>query len=601
MSWKNPLVLGGVAAAAIGVTSATTSPRVESAAGAAGGTVTQRVAPTRAWWKEAVIYQVYPRSFKDSNGDGIGDLRGITEKLDYLKQLGVDTIWLCPTFKSPNADNGYDVSDYRDIMADFGTMADFDRLLAAMKARSLRLILDLVPNHSSDEHPWFVESRKSKHGPYRDYYFWRAPRNGGPPTSWRSFFSGSAWELDPATGEYYLHLFARKQPDLNWDNPKVRREMHDIMRFWLDKGISGWRIDVVPFISKHPSLADYPPDFDGDIGRFHANGPRLHEYLQEMHREVLSRYDMMTVAEGIGQTPETGPLMVDERRQELHMLYHFDHMGLDRKKGDFFQVVPFSLVEFKAIFSRWDAALGEHGWVSILLGNHDFPRMVSRWGDAKRYRVESAKMLGTLLMTMRGTPYIYQGDELGMTNSVWSSIEEFNDIQTKNAYAEVVAGGGDTGAFLRKQNDTSRDNARTPFHWDATPAAGFTTGRPWLKVNPNHPEINARRQLADEGSVLHYFRRVIALRRSNPVLVYGAYRDLDPSHAHVFAYTRGEGPERVLVALNFSPDSREYTAPGGLVPGPWLLGNHPPPKDEPGPMMRLRPYEARVYRLGEGR
>jgi oligo-1,6-glucosidase len=553
--------------------------------------------PERTWWKEGIVYQIYPRSFVDSNGDGIGDLPGIISKLDYLKQLGVDILWICPIFSSPNVDNGYDVSDYLSIMGEFGTMADFDRLVTEMKQRGLRLILDLVPNHSSDRHPWFAASRKSKDNPFREYYFWRPGKRGRPPNNWRSLFSGPAWELDQATGEYYLHLFAKQQPDLNWENPKVRSEIYDVMRFWLDRGISGWRIDVVPFLSKNLVFPDYPPGFDGDLGRFHANGPRLHEFLREMHREVLSRYDMTTVAEGIGQTTETGPLLVDRRRGELHMLYHFDHMFLDRAVDDFFRVVPYRLEAFKAIFAKWDLAVGSHGWASVLLGNHDFPRMVSRWGDDGQYREQSAKMLATLLLTQRGTPHIYQGDELGMTNAAFASIEEMDDIQTRNAYAEFVACGGDPAQFLLKQNATSRDHARTPFQWDDSENAGFSRGKPWLRVNPNYPRINAAQQLGDSESVLRYYQRAIRLRKENRTLVYGSYRDIDPKHPLVFAYTRDLGNERMLVVLHFSREDNEYMLPEGIRPRELLLSNYAVTENRASAGLQLKAYEGRVYRL----
>jgi oligo-1,6-glucosidase len=548
--------------------------------------------PRKAWWKEAVIYQIYPRSFKDTNGDGIGDLRGILEKLDYLKALGVDVLWLCPIFKSPNADNGYDVSDYRDIMTEFGSMKDFDELLAAARARGIKLVLDLVPNHSSDEHAWFMASRASKDNPYRDYYFWRPPKGGREPNNWRSYFSGSAWELDPATGEYYLHLFAKKQPDLNWDNPKVRREIQDVMRFWLDKGIGGWRIDVIPFVSKPPGLPDCPPGTE--LGRCYAGGPRMHEYVQELHREVLSHYDAMTVGEGAGLTVETGPPLVDERRNELDMIYHFDHIHMDRKR----ETPRMPLPEFKAIFSRWDRALGTTGWVSVLLGNHDFPRMLSRFGDDGAHRVPSAKMLATLLLTMKGTPYIYQGDELGMTNTRFTSIEDFDDIETKNAFAEIQAQGGDTAAFLRAQNQAARDHARTPFPWDDSAGAGFTAGKPWLKLNPNYTVINARAAEKDEGSPLHYFRRAIRFRKEHTTaLVYGSYEDLDPESREVFAYARrGEG-ESLLVVLNFASAETSYALPGSAVPSELLLGNYPAAAGETMGALKLRPWEARVYRI----
>jgi oligo-1,6-glucosidase len=479
-------------------------------------------------------------------------------------------------------------------MTEFGTMRDFDDLLAGTKARGMKVLLDLVPNHSSDEHAWFVASRSSRDNPYRDYYFWRPPRDGREPNNWRSYFSGPAWELDPRTGEYYLHLFAKKQPDLNWDNAKVRREFHDIMRFWLDKGIGGWRIDVIPFVSKRPGLPDCPAG-ETDLGRCYANGPRLHEYVQEMNREVLSRYDAMTVGEGAGLTWEDGPPLVDERRKELDMIYHFDHIGMDRKR----ETPRMPLPEFKAIFGRWDRALGSTGWVSVLLGNHDFPRMVSRFGDGGALRVPSSKMLATLLMTMRGTPYVYQGDELGMTNTTFTSIQDFDDIETRNAYAEIQAQGGDTAAFLRAQNQAARDHARTPFQWDASPGAGFTTGTPWLKLNPNYATINARLQERDPEAPLAYFKRAIRFRKEHAAaLVYGSYQDLDPASPEVFAYARrGEG-ETLLVVLSFSGKETGYSLPASVVPGELLLGNYPaPPAGEDTGALKLRPWEARVYRL----
>ena len=556
------------------------------------------------WWKESVVYQIYPRSFMDSNGDGIGDLRGITSQLDYLEDLGVDVLWLSPIFQSPNADNGYDISDYRAIMPEFGTMADFDDLLREATARGLRIVLDLVANHSSDEHPWFVESRRSKDNPYRDYYIWRPPSNGREPSNWRSFFGGSAWELDPATGEYYLHLFAKKQPDLNWDNPRVRREIHDVMRFWLDKGIGGWRLDTVPFYSKDPALPDYPAGFDGDLSKAYAMGPRLHEYLLEMKREVLGSYDAMTVGEAPGVRAEDGLPLVDEQRGALSMIYHFDHLVIDRLASNFMVRRPdgYSLVEFKAVFEKWDKALGETGWTSVMLGNHDFPRMVSRLADDTRHRTQAASLLATLLLTMRGTPYIYQGDELGMTNVPFASIDEFDDIGTRNAYAEWVAGGGSASAFLAMANVTSRDHARTPFHWDDSPNAGFTTGRPWIKVNPNYRELNATAQRQDPESAWSYFKRAIRARKQNTVLTYGAFTDIDPAHPQVFAFTRTDDTARMLVVLNFSGQGRDYTP---LVPvelGEPILGNYPavPPVAATGastPTLRLRPWEALVHRL----
>ena len=522
----------------------------------------------------------------------------------------MDVLWLCPIFASPNADNGYDISDYRAIMPAFGTMADFDELLREAKARGMRIVLDLVVNHTSDEHPWFVESRKSKDNPYRDYYTWRAPKQGREPNDWRSYFGGSVWELDPASGEYYLHLFAKKQPDLNWDNPRVRREVYDIMRFWLDKGIGGWRMDTVPFYSKDPAFPDYPAGFTGDLSSAYAMGPRLREYLLKMKREVLSHYDAMSVGEAPGVTAEDAPLLVDEQRGALSIIYHFDHLVIDRLPHNFMVRRPdgYSLVEFKAVFATWDTALGDTGWASVMLGNHDFPRMVSRFADDTRHRVHAATLLGTLLMTMKGTPYIFQGDELGMTNVPFASLDEFDDIGTRNAFDAWVAGGGSASDFLAMANVTSRDHARTPFQWDDSPNAGFTAGRPWIKLNPNYREINAKAQRQDPGSVWSSFKRAIRTRKEHGVLVYGAYADLDPAHPQVFAYTRTDDTTRMLVVLNFSGEARDYVPRVAHDLGELVLGNYSTPaRPGTGPgepqtptgaqTLTLRPWEAVVYRL----
>ena len=443
---------------------------------------------TRTWWKESVIYQIYPRSFKDSNGDGIGDLGGIIEKLDYLKNLGIDVLWLSPIFKSPNDDNGYDVSDYCDIMEEFGTMADFDNLLAGVHKRGLKLVLDLVPNHSSDEHRWFQEARKSTDNPYRDYYFWEKE----PPSNWTSFFSGSAWTKDELTDEYYLHLFSKKQPDLNWENPKVRQEMYDVMHFWFQKGVDGFRIDVLPFISKRLDFPDIDPNqFEKAIVEVYANGPRLHEYLQEMNREVSTKYDIMTMGEGIGVKPHNALDYVDEDRAELDMLYHFDHTTINYGQGGKYDPVDWKLSTFKQIFTDWHHAIGEKGWINIFLDNHDFPRMVSRYGNDNIYRKEAAKLLATLLLTMRGSPCIYQGSEIGMTNVTFDTLEEYDDVEVVNLHAEWKAAGKDTSPLLKAVQQQGRDNARTPIQWNDAPNGGFTEGKPWLTINPNYTEINA--------------------------------------------------------------------------------------------------------------
>ena len=551
---------------------------------------------TRKWWKEAIVYQIYPRSFKDSNGDGIGDLKGISSELDYIKGLGVDVIWLSPHFDSPNADNGYDIRDYRKIMTEFGTMAHFDELLKGVKQRGMKMILDLVVNHTSDEHVWFVESRKSKDNPYRDYYIWRPGKDGNEPNDWISFFSGSAWKRDVATGEYYLHLFSEKQPDLNWENPGVRSEVYDLMKFWLDKGVDGFRMDVIPFISKHQGFPNYPDDYDGRPEFIYAAGPKLHDYLQEMNRKVLSKYDVMTVGEAFGVTLEQTPLLVDERRHELNMIFHFDVVRLDR--GEAWRWKPWTLVDLKAIYSRFDKSLDPHNWHTVFLSNHDNPRAVSHFGDdSPQHRVSSAKLLATMLLTLKGTPFIYQGDELGMTNYPFTKIEEFDDIEVKNAWkAEVLTNQVSADDFITHMLKTSRDHSRTPMQWDDSEHGGFTTAaRAWLAVNPNYKEINAKQALADSDSVYHYFAKAIALRKENPALVYGDYRDLDPQNSAIFAYTRTLGGDAYLVLLNFSRSDVLYKLPQGVNAGRLLISNLGS-NEENVSVLNLQGWEARVYR-----
>jgi len=548
----------------------------------------------RKWWKEAVVYQIYPRSFKDSNGDGIGDLKGITSKLDYLKDLGVDVIWLSPHFDSPNADNGYDIRDYRKIMAEFGTMADFDEMLKGIKQRHMKLLLDLVVNHTSDEHQWFVESRKSKDNPYRDYYIWRAGKDGNPPNNWTSFFSGSAWKKDDATGEYYLHLFAEKQPDLNWDNPKVRHEVYDLMKFWLDKGVDGFRMDVIPFISKDPAFPDYPKEFEGRVQYFYAAGPKVHDYIQEMNREVLSKYDVMTVGEAFGVSLEQTPLLVDERRNELNMIFNFDVVRLGRQS---WRQNPWTLPELKAVYTNLDQKLDPHNWGTVFLSNHDNPRVVSRFGDdSPQFRADSAKALATMLLTLKGTPFIYQGDELAMTNYPFTKIEDFDDIEVKNAYkAEVLTHKATADDYIASLRKTSRDNSRTPMQWDDSPNGGFTTApKAWLAVNPNYKDINAAQAVADSNSVYHYFQKLIALRKKTPALIYGDYKDIDPQHPSVFAYTRTLGALRYLIVLNLSSQPITYIVPGNQKVGLTLLTNLQG-KETGTSVLRLRPWDARIY------
>lgn len=551
--------------------------------------------PEKIWWKEAVVYQIYPRSFMDSNGDGIGDLRGIIARLDYIASLGVDVVWLNPIFQSPNDDNGYDVSDYRAIMCEFGSMDDFDEMLAGFHERGIRLVLDLVPNHSSDEHSWFRESRKSRDNPYREYYHWWPAENGVPPKRW-SFFDvdGNAWKYDSATDSYYLHIFSEKQPDLNWENELVRREFHDIVRFWFDKGVDGFRIDVVTFISKDLPFRELPSEYKGDFISYYADGPRRHEYLRELNREVLSKYDVMTVAEGPGTTPANVLDYVDESRGELNMSYHFDisnlgHKDLARKIMD---PKGWDFLEFKRIFKRWDEVFAERGWGTVYLGNHDFPRMVSRWGnDSPEFREVSSKMLTTFLLTMRGTPYFYFGDELGMTNIRFDRIEDYRDIMTINLYELIRNEGGDLDEFMESQKLIARDNGRTPFQWDASPNAGFTNGTPWLKVNPNHAEINADAQEIDDNSPLNFFRRLIRFRKSTPALVYGGAEYFDMENPRAFVFQRELGDVRLLVAINFSSENAPFSSPFDLSGAHQAFGNYDDFSGE------LKPYQAVVIEV----
>jgi oligo-1,6-glucosidase len=514
----------------------------------------------RPWWKDAVVYQIYPRSFMDTDGDGVGDLPGITAKLDYLKDLGVDVVWLSPHFDSPNADNGYDIRDYRKVMAEFGTMADFDAMLAGMTARGMRLIIDLVVNHSSDEHAWFVESRKGRENPYRDYYIWRdAGQGGGPPNNYGAFFGGPAWTLDDASGQYYLHYFAAKQPDLNWENPKVRKEVHDLMRFWLDKGVSGFRMDVIPFISKQPGLPDLTPEERRAPQFVYAAGPRLHDYLREMRREVLDRYDTMTVGEAFGVTPDAARDLIDSRRGELDLVINFDIVRMDI---DGWRKTSWTLPRLKALYTQLDQAAGPYGWNTQFLSNHDNPRSVSHFGDDDPAWVErSAKVLATLILTQRGTPFLYQGEELGMTNYPFQTLDDFDDLEVAGRWRDVKHRVSEE-EYLANARAMGRDNSRTPMQWTAGPNGGFTTGRPWLAVNPNAAAINAQDQAARPGSVLNHTRALIAWRRGSTDLREGAYRDIDPDHEQVFAYRRGEG---LLVLLNFGRETVLYSLPDDLA------------------------------------
>lgn len=552
------------------------------------------------WWKESVIYQIYPRSFMDSNGDGIGDIPGIISKLDYLKDLGVDVIWLSPVYKSPNDDNGYDISDYREIMDDFGTMEDWEVLLKEMHDRGLKLIMDLVVNHSSDEHQWFVESRKSKDNPYRDYYIWRPGKDGKEPNNWKSTFSGSAWQYDETTEEYYLHIFSKKQPDLNWENPKLRQEIYDMMKFWLDKGIDGFRMDVINFISKVDGLPDAPnPDGKKYVSgsKYFMNGPKIHDFLQEMHREALADYNVMTVGEMPGVNVEQAKLYTDESRNEVNMVFQFEHVDLDSGPGGKWDLKPLKLTDLKSNFTKWQTGLEDIGWNSLYLNNHDQPRMVSRFGDDQQYRVESAEMLATFLHMLKGTPYIYQGEEIGMTNVRFDSIDEYKDIETLNMYNEKVnQNGEDHEKVMESIYVKGRDNARTPFQWDDSEHGGFTTGTPWIQVNPNYKVINANQAVADEKSIYHYYRKLIQLRKEQPVIVHGRYDILVPEDENIYVYTRTLESQKLLVLLNFTNEDQAFEIPIELQGKKHeiLISNYEASEGY-GSEVSLKPYEAIVY------
>ncbi|WP_047151145.1 glycoside hydrolase family 13 protein [Aneurinibacillus tyrosinisolvens] len=554
------------------------------------------------WWKESVVYQIYPRSFVDSDGDGIGDIQGILSKLDYLKDLGIDVVWLSPVYTSPNDDNGYDISDYQDIMAEFGTMQDWEQLLAEMHKRGIRLVMDLVVNHTSDEHAWFAESRKSKDNPYRDYYIWRPGLDGKAPTDWRASFGGSAWEYDEATGEYFLHMFSKKQPDLNWENSALRQEIYNMMRFWLDKGIDGFRMDVINMISKKEFLAPYEDFMNGkaENNGYEPNGERVHDFLQEMNREVLSHYDIMTVGECPGVTPEQAQLYTDEDRHELNMIFQFEHMSLDKQKGlRKWDVKPLYLPDLKANLSKWQKQLHNKGWNSLYWNNHDQPRIVSRFGNDREYRVESAKMLATVLHMMQGTPYIYQGEEIGMTNVRYKTIEEYKDIETLNMYKErVFEQKRDPGEVMESIYAKSRDNARTPMQWDNSRHAGFTAGEPWIQVNPNYTDINVAQALKEPDSIFYYYKKLIELRRQYEIIIYGSYELILENHESIFAYIRTMGNQKLLVIANFYQAEAVFTLPKDIsfISKELLIGNYHVEEEEIK-QFTLRSYESRVYKL----
>ena len=554
------------------------------------------------WWKNSVVYQIYPRSFKDSNGDGFGDLKGIIEKLPYLQNLGIDVIWLSPVFDSPQDDNGYDISDYRDIMTEFGTLEDFDEMLAEAHKLGIKIVMDLVVNHSSDEHQWFVESRKSKDNPYRDYYIWREAKDGKEPNNWGSCFGGSAWEYDQTTDMYYLHMFSKKQPDLNWENPKLRQEVYDMMTWWGERGIDGFRMDVITMISKDQRFPDgvvRGNEKFGDSSPYVNNGPRVHEYLKEMNRKVLSHYDLITVGEAAGVTLEEAKKYANADGSELNMVFQFEHTGggpeADNHYGKW-DSHKMPLPVWKKILSRWQTGLEGKAWNSLFLSNHDQPRSVSWFGnDSEQYREISAKMLGTCLHMMQGTPYVYQGEELGMCNAYFDQLEDYRDIESLNAYKELTETCGvsheEMMGYLKR---ISRDNARTPMQWDDSANAGFTTGTPWIKVNSNYKTVNAKQQTTDPDSVFSYYKELIRLRHENDIIVYGEYELLEPQNEELFIYTRSWNNEQLMVLCNFT--EKDIVIPAAVtaqIPADAqiLISNYVGNLESV-----LRPYEARVYR-----
>ena len=539
----------------------------------------------RQWWHSSVVYQIYPRSFKDSNGDGIGDINGIREKLDYLKELGIDVIWLSPVYKSPNDDNGYDISDYYDIMDEFGTMEDMDNLLKEANERGIKILMDLVVNHTSDEHKWFIEAKKSKDNEYRDYYIWRDSVDGNEPNDLGSTFSGSAWQYDETTGQYYLHLFSKKQPDLNWENEKVRNEVYKMMNFWVDKGIGGFRMDVIDLIGKVPDEM------------ITGNGPKLHEYLQEMNKAALEGKDLLTVGETWGATPDIAKLYSNPGRKELSMVFQFEHIGLDQIEGkEKWDVKSLELLDLKKVLSKWQTELEGQGWNSLFWNNHDLPRIVSRWGNDKEYRIESAKMLATLLHGMKGTPYIYQGEELGMTNVRFDDINDYNDIESLNMYKDRLSKGYSHNEIMESIYAKGRDNARTPMQWDDSENAGFTTGTPWLAVNKNYDKINAKQCLQDENSIFNHYKKLIDIRKNNDTIIYGDYKLLCEDDENIFAYVRELNGDKILVVCNFYDKDVEFKFDGDFNYSKVLLSNY----NDSSKMiekLKLRPYEVVMYRF----
>lgn len=559
----------------------------------------------KKWWKESVIYQIYPVSFKDTTGDGQGDLRGIIEKLDYLQELGVDGIWICPIYASPGYDNGYDISDYYGIDRKYGTMDDFDELLQKAHARNIRIIMDLVLNHSSHEHEWFIEASSSKDNPKRDYYIWREPKeNGGYPNNWESYFSGSVWEFDERTQEYYMHLYAKEQPDLNWENPQVVRELHDMVKWWLEKGVDGFRFDAISHIVKAEGLpdADNPQNLPVvQAYHFFSNLDKVHYFLRTLNEDVLDFYDIMNVGEVSGLGPEQALDYVGEGRNELDMIFQFEHMFLDAKSGGTgkWDIKPWTLIDLKKIMSRWQTVLHKKGWNANYMSNHDQPRQVSRFGNDGDYRVRSAKMLATFLYTLQGTPYIYQGEEIGMTNVKFPSIDQYRDVETLNYYKQCIKQGIDEKEVMQRIWKKSRDNARTPMQWNYDEHAGFTDGQPWMDVNPNYAKINVEAARRDPDSIFHHYRKLIELRKKHEVIVYGDYRLVLPLHEEIYAFVRTWENEKLLVILNFFSGAPTFEWPEELqgMKEELLIANYEPIEGEDLYELNLRPYETRVYKL----
>ncbi|TYS46877.1 glycoside hydrolase family 13 protein [Bacillus infantis] len=549
----------------------------------------------KIWWKEAVGYQIYPRSFRDSNGDGIGDLQGIIERLDYVKDLGIDVIWICPVYKSPNDDNGYDISDYQDIMEDFGTMADFNRLLEEVHQRGMKLIIDLVLNHTSDEHPWFIESRSSETSPKRDWYIWQDGKQGAEPNNWESIFGGSAWEWDELTQQYFLHVFSRRQPDLNWENSEVREALYDVVNWWLEKGIDGFRIDAISHIKKRPGMPDLPnPENKKYVSSFdmHMNQEGIHEFLQEFKEKTYANYDSMSVGEANGVTVDEADLWVGSENGKMDMIFQFEHLGLwDAETNP-----ELDIVELKKVLTRWQKGLEKDGWNALFIENHDKPRVVSTWGNDREFWRESATSMAAMYFLMQGTPFIYQGQEIGMTNVQFPSIDDYDDVAVKNLYKLKTEEGKSHQEIMEIIWASSRDNSRTPMQWDSTANAGFSSGSPWMKVNSNYTDINVEKQEKDEESILSFYKKMISLKKANEVFTYGQYDLLLEDDKQIYAYTRTSEDDQVIVITNLSAKEAVFTSGLALKPENLLLNNYPA-ADEEGESVVLKPYEARVYRL----